>query len=85
MNSTRICRESGLRDTFSLVLITGDGARDYFELARLGDSPEILGRWEATEASREVAIAATQDAAFADRIIGMQNTEYAMRKALGRF
>lgn len=84
MNSTRICRESGWQDTFSLVLVTGDGARDFYELARLGSTPEVLGRWVATDGNRKVAIAATQDAAFADRVAGMQNTEYAMRKAQGR-
>lgn len=83
MNTTTICREAGWQKTvFSLVLIE-DGKCSYYELAKINAQGrvEVLETWQNTPEGAAAGKARAYDLAFADRIFGMQNTEYAIAKA----
>lgn len=77
MNATKVIRESGWNEIFSVVLIENNGrGRDYYEIARWDTYPidgekEIVEQFPATSAGLEDAKDRAYDLAWASRIHGM--------------
>lgn len=85
-HSKRISRESGWLNVFSLILCLQNGVSHYYELVAWRTYPvegdvRILDQFPPTEDGLKAALAALSEAAFADRMNGLADTEVALRAA----